>query len=93
MKPEEKRPITVAEEVTMVLEDFKYNLALLRCSQGKTGEELSLLLGFSKSRVNDLEQGRMPPKIEDIVAIIDYFDIDFNDLLDSRIGLNIKSHQ
>lgn len=87
----QNKPITVEEEIEIVNIDFRNNLRLLRTSHGLSGVELSAELKMTPNRVHDLEEGRMPPKIDDLVRIIDFFDITFDDLLDQRLGVLIPS--
>lgn len=70
-------------------ETFKYNLKLLRASSGLSGKELSIELDMSVKRINDLEEGRMPPNLEDLIKIVGYFKISFDDLLMTRIQLKL----
>lgn len=78
-------------EIEEVLEIFRYNLRLLRHSEGLSATELSLKLNLFPKRIADLEGGRMPPNLSDVVAIVDYFPITFDDLLDQKIPLQIPS--
>ena len=84
-------PKTRKEEINEVLEIFRYNLRLLRLQAKLTGEELSGRLMMPIKRIHDLEGNRVPPKTEDIICIVDYFDITYDDLLDDKILLHIKS--
>lgn len=78
-------------EVKSVQDVFMYNLRLLRTSYSFTTAELSDVLGLNEKRIGNLECGQTPPTLMDIVAIIAFFKIDFNDLLDVKIELTIKS--
>jgi DNA-binding XRE family transcriptional regulator len=80
----------LSEQVKRSLDEFRYNLRLLRATTEYNGVELSEKLGMSEKRVNDLELGRMPPKMEDAIAIAMYFNITLSDLF-SRIELKIPS--
>lgn len=80
------------KEIEEVHEIFKYNLRLLRASAGISGKELAEQLKFkSLSRIHDLEEGRIKPRFEELVLIVDHFPITFDDLLDSKLQLNIPS--
>ena len=83
--------INIDEEIKTVNEIFRYNLKMLRASEELSGEELSNKLQMPVKRINDLEGGRMPPNLEDLIKIVKYYPITFDDLLDSKIGLLIKS--
>lgn len=77
--------------VKKVQSRFQFNLRLLRTSYSYTTAELSDFIGLNEKRIGNLECGQTPPTLADIVAIIEFFDIDFNDLLDTTIELSIKS--
>jgi transcriptional regulator with XRE-family HTH domain len=83
--------INIDEEIKIVNEIFRYNLKLLRASEELSGEELSNKLQLPLKRINDLEGGRMPPNLEDLIKIVNHYPITFDDLLDYKIGLLIKS--
>lgn len=87
----ENKPLTIEDEIKLVNEDFKYNLRLLRTAKGLSGVEASEQMGMIANRVNDLEGGRMPPNITDLVKIVDFFDLSFDDLLDQRLSIFIPS--
>lgn len=89
----ENKEIKIEEEIVIVNEIFRFNLRLLRQHEGFPGEKLSALLRMPVKRINDLEGGRMPPTLEDIVKIVNHYPITFDDLLDSKIELSIKSQQ
>jgi DNA-binding XRE family transcriptional regulator len=80
----------ISEQVKRSLDEFRYNLRLLRATTELSSTELSAKLGMSSKRVIDLEEGRMPPKMEDAIAIAMYFSITLSDLF-SRIELKIPS--
>jgi len=83
--------INIEEEIIIVNEIFRYNLKLLRASEELSGEELSCKLHLPIKRINDLEGGRMPPNLEDLIKIVNHYPITFDDLLDGKIGLLIQS--
>lgn len=80
----------IADKVKYSLADFRYNLRLLRATTEYSGKELAKKLEMSESRINDLEEGRMPPKMEDAIAIATFFNITLSDLFE-RLTINIPS--
>ena len=74
------------------LEIFKYNLKILRASIDISGEDLSNTIKMPIKRINDLEGGRMPPNLEDLIKITNHFNVTFDDLLKAKISLLINSH-
>jgi len=84
--------INIDEEIKTVNEFFRYNLKMLRASEEMSGEELSNKLQMPIKRINDLEGGRMPPNLEDLIKIVNHYPITFDDLLDAKIGLLIQSN-
>jgi len=82
----------LSEQVKRSLDEFRYNLRLLRATTEFSGKELSEKLGMGEKRINDLEEGRMPPKMEDAIAIAMFFSITLSDLF-SRIDLKIPSRE
>jgi transcriptional regulator with XRE-family HTH domain len=91
MKDNIKEPVIIEREIEIVNSLFRHNLMMLRASETLSGKDLSLKLGLTKHRINDLEEGRMPPTFSDLIKIVDYFPITFNDLLEGKLELNIKS--
>lgn len=89
MRPDSE--ISIEEEIVIVNDIFRFNLRILRQSEALSAEQLAVTLDLPVKRISDLEEGRMPPKLDDIVRIVDHFPITFDDLLDSKIELNIKS--
>lgn len=75
------------------LNNFKYNLKLLRTSIGYTSEELTIKLGMGGKRINDLEEGRCPPKIEDLIKIEMFFSqvSSIDQLFKCKVELQFKS--
>jgi DNA-binding Xre family transcriptional regulator len=88
---ENMKDIELETEINQVNNLFRKNLILLRASQALSGRDLSEKLLMSKNRINDLEEGRMPPTFSDLIKIVDFFPITFNDLLEYEITLDIKS--
>jgi transcriptional regulator with XRE-family HTH domain len=72
-----------------VLENFKHNLRLLRASKSISGVELSQELNMPIKRINDLEEGRLPPKLDDLIKICSFYNISFDDILVRKITLKI----
>lgn len=85
------KPKTKKEELAEVLGIFRNNLKLLRTQAGITVQEFSHMIEIKALRLYDLESGIRPPNFEEIVCIVDYFDITYDDLLDGKIDLHIKS--
>ena len=82
--------ITIEEEIEIVLDIFRYNLKLLRSFDKISAEDLSVKLKMNRKRISELEY-RSAPKFSEIVKIVDYFPITFDDLLDGKIELYIRS--
>lgn len=82
----------VSDQVKRSLANFRHNLRLLRVDVNLSGVELAVKIGMAPKRINDLEEGRMPPKIEDAISIANVFNVTLSDLF-SRIELNIPSKQ
>ena len=74
-----------------ISENFRYNLHLLRASEQLSGQELSKQLEMSEKRGNDLEWGKTPPTLQDLVSIIVHFNINFDDLLLDKLTIKIPS--
>lgn len=82
----------VSDQVKRSLANFRHNLRLLRVDVNLSGAELAVKIGMAPKRINDLEENRMPPKIEDAIAIANIFNVTLSDLF-SRIELSIPSKQ
>ena len=82
----------ISDKVKRSLAEFRYNLRLLRATTEYSGKELANKMGMAEKRVIDLEEGRMPPKIEDAIIIANFFNITLSDLF-SRIELDIPSQR
>lgn len=78
------------DAVLRQLANFRHNLRLLRVDSNLSGEQLADKIGMAKKRINDLEEGRMPPKMEDAISIATIFNITLSDLF-GRIELDIPS--
>lgn len=72
-----------------VQENFIYNLRLLRRTKGLSGKDLSKELGMHPKRINNMEVKNVPPSLEDLVLVADYFKISFDKLISEKIKLNI----
>jgi DNA-binding XRE family transcriptional regulator len=83
-------PTYMMDHVSRSLANFRYNLKLLRATTELSGKQLAEKLAMSPSRINDLEEGRMPPKMEDAIAIACIFQITLSDLF-SRLEIDIPS--
>lgn len=90
---EDKPELTIDQEIELVNSFFRYNLQLLRQSEGLSAVELSIKLGMHEKRIGDLECGKMPPRFDDLIRIVDYFPITYDDLIDCKIGLKIPSQE
>lgn len=75
--------------MTDIYENFMYNLRLLLAaediSQKKAAEKFDIAI--------NVFEGRTQPKLEDLVKISVYFKISYNELLCSKIQLNIASNE
>lgn len=89
MRQENKPQLTIEEEIIAIQDIISHNLRVLRANINFSQKELSTLLKMTQARIGDIEQGRVYPTLEDLVKIVDYFQITFNVLLDSKIGLKI----
>ena len=63
-----------------VLIKFKKNLKDLRVRFGCTSKQLSELIGCDASYISKIENGRIVPSLDKIIAIADYFGIKFIEL-------------
>lgn len=63
-----------------ILENFKYNLQKLRKRFGCSCKQLSELIGCDSSYISKAENGRIIPSLDKLIAIANYFDIEFVDL-------------
>ena len=59
---------------------FSENLIYLRKRNGMTQADLAQALGISRGAVCMYETGKRVPRLEDMEAIADYFNIDLNTL-------------
>lgn len=63
-----------------ILEIFKNNLQKLRKRFGCSCKQLSELIGCDSSYISKVENGRIIPSLDKLIAIANYFDIEFVDL-------------
>lgn len=63
-----------------VYKNFLKNLTLMRKSRGCSAKLLSELVGCDSSYISKVENGRIIPPLDKIIAIANYFEIDFVDL-------------
>lgn len=63
-----------------VVEIFRKNIIRLRKRYGCSCKQLSELLGCDSSYISKVENGRILPPLDKIVAIANFFEIEFVDL-------------
>ena len=63
-----------------ILKIFKNNLQKLRKLFGCSCKQLSELIGCDSSYISKVENGRIIPSLDKLIAIANYFDIEFVDL-------------
>lgn len=63
-----------------VLIKLRNNLENLRKRFGCTSKQLSELIGCDASYISKVENGRIVPPLDKIIAIADYFEIKFIEL-------------
>ncbi len=63
-----------------ILNNFRENLIALRKSKGCSCKLLSELIGCDSSYISKVENGRIVPTIDKLIAIANYFEINFTDL-------------
>ncbi len=68
-----------------ILKIFIDNLSELRKNRGCSSKLLSELIGCDPSYISKVENGRIKPSIDKIIAIADYFEIDFIELFKKQI--------
>jgi len=67
----------VNEEVVKV---FIQNLQKLRKRYGCSSKQLSELIGCDSSYISKVENGRIVPSLDKIIALANYFKIEFVDM-------------
>lgn len=60
-----------------VITNFKTNLQKLRKRYGCTSKQLSELIGCDSSYISKVENGRIIPSLDKIIAIANYFKVEF----------------
>lgn len=61
---------------------FKRNIRLLRHEKGFTAKEASEAVGLrNNKRFADLEEGRMPPHVDEVIKISEYFKVNIDTLI------------
>lgn len=63
-----------------ILNIFRHNLERLRKRYGCSCKQLSELIGCDSSYISKVEKGRIIPPLDKIIAIADFFEIEFIDL-------------
>ncbi len=63
-----------------IIDTFKKNLTGLRKRYGCTSKQLSELIGCDSSYISKVEKGRLVPSLDKLIAIANFFEIDFVDL-------------
>ena len=63
-----------------VLSNLVKNLIALRKSRGCSCKLLSELIGCDSSYISKIENGRIVPPIDKIIAIANYFEVEFAEL-------------
>ncbi|MBS6602865.1 MAG: helix-turn-helix transcriptional regulator [Brachyspira sp.] len=63
-----------------VVENFIRNLRSLRKRRGCSCKLLSELIGCDSSYISKVENGRIIPPLDKIIAVANYFEVDFLDL-------------
>ena len=81
----------VSDQIKNTNDILRYNLKILRHSVELNQSDLSEKAWMDINRIGDIEGGRLPAKLEDIVKIVKYFNITFDDLLYSKIEILIPS--
>lgn len=59
---------------------FTRNLSKLRKSKGCSSKLLSELIGCDSSYISKVENGRITPSLDKLIAIANYFEIEFIEL-------------
>lgn len=65
----------------IIIQTLVKNIKKLRTERNLRCEELSLLLGLSRSYISNLERGKVTLRIRELLLIADYFDISVSELL------------
>lgn len=86
-----KEKLSIEDEIKTVAAIFGRNLRLLRISEDLGAEELSQRIGIPVKRIYKLEEGVQLPTFKELIKIVDFFPITFNDILDRKLQLHIPS--
>lgn len=65
----------------IIIQTLVKNIKKLRTERNLRCEELSLLLGLSRSYISNLERGKVTLRIRELLLIADYFDVSVSELL------------
>ncbi len=63
-----------------VIEILRTNIMRLRKRYGSSSKQLSELLGCDSSYISKVENGRIIPSLDKIIAIANFFEVEFIDL-------------
>ena len=63
-----------------VIQNFILNLQRLRKRYGCSSKQLSELIGCDSSYISKVENGRIIPSLDKIIAIANYFKVEFVDM-------------
>lgn len=63
-----------------IIDTFKKNLVTLRKRYGCTSKQLSELIGCDSSYISKVENGRIVPSLDKLIAIANFFEMNFTDL-------------
>lgn len=63
-----------------IIDIFKKNLVTLRKRYGCTSKQLSELIGCDSSYISKIENGRIVPSLDKLIAIANFFEMNFTDL-------------
>lgn len=63
-----------------IIDTFKKNLVILRKRYGCTSKQLSELIGCDSSYISKVENGRIVPSLDKLIAIANFFEMNFTDL-------------
>lgn len=68
-----------------LIEIFRKNLIKLRKAKGCSCKLLSELIGCESSYISKVENARLTPSLEKVIAIANYFEIDFIELFKTKL--------
>ena len=61
------------------------NIKALRKEQGETQEQLADALYIAKSRISDFENGKSVPSTEQLISIVEYYNVSFDRIISTDI--------